>query len=101
MVGKDVDHLKRVLLATTCRNSVSEHRLFLEVVHEWREHKLRILGISNGPAGEAARDGNHIILRIAAVDTERVQFHDLPAIIFVQTMRDSSQWSGQDRVGNT
>ena len=40
--------------------------------------------LCDGPAGEAARHFDHVLLRVAAVDAERVQLHQLAAVIFVQ-----------------
>src|SRR5215831_11745955 len=100
MVGKDINHLKGVLLAATCRNPTSEYPLLTEVVHERREDKPGILGIRNRPAGKTARDRDYIVLGIAAVHTQRVQLHDLAAVVFVQPMRDPSEGTGQNGVGN-
>ena len=38
-----------------------------------------------GPAGEYAGDFGHIFLGITAVDSERVQFHQLAAVILVES----------------
>ena len=39
------------------------------------------------PAGERARDLGDVLLRVAAVDAERVQLHQLAAVVLVQALR--------------
>ena len=42
VMRQDVDHLKAILLAAARRDLVAEHGLLAEIVHEGREHELRI-----------------------------------------------------------
>ena len=42
------------------------------------------LRLPDRPAGEGARDFDHVLLRVSAIHAERVQLHQLAAVIFVQ-----------------
>src|ERR1700730_3141702 len=42
------------------------------------------VGLLDGPAGEYLGDLGNVALRVASVDTERVQFQQLTAVVFVQ-----------------
>ena len=45
---------------------------------------LKVMLVPHRPTGEAPRDFHHIILRVAAMHAERVQFHELPRVILVR-----------------
>src|SRR4029077_7633556 len=48
--------------------------------------KLRTLPrLLDGPACEAPRDFGHILLCVAAIDANRVEFHELAAVVFIQS----------------
>src|SRR5205823_14177156 len=47
----------------------------------------RLPRILNRPAGERARDLSDVLLRVPAVDAERVQLHQLAPVILIQTLR--------------
>ena len=51
------------------------------------EEIAALLRGADGPAGEAARYFGHILLRVAAVDTQGVQFHQFAAVVFIQSTR--------------
>ena len=42
-------------------------------------------GLFDGPTGEATRDFGDVFLGVAAIDAERVQLHQFPAVVFVET----------------
>ena len=48
------------------------------------EEATALAGFVDGPAGEAARDLDDILLRVAAVDAQRMEFHQFTRVIFVQ-----------------
>ena len=98
MVREDIDRLKAILLAAARGDFVAEHGLLAEVVHERREHEFGIGRVANRPAGEAARHRDHVVLRIAALDAERVQLHHLAAVVFVEPVRLLPQRPGENRV---
>ena len=60
----------------------------------WRRHRRPRCGIdlldardarsTDGPAGENLRELLHVLLRVAAVDAERVQLEQLARVVFVQ-----------------
>ena len=54
-------------------------------------------GRSDRPAGERARHLDHVLLRVAAVDAERVQLQQLARVVLVQTAR--ARWRGAARCG--
>ena len=43
-----------------------------------------VVGLRDGPSGEDAREFGNVILRVAAIHSERVQLHQFAAVIFVQ-----------------
>ena len=42
---------------------------------------------ADAPSGQRARDLDHVLLRVAAIDAERVQLHELASVILVQATR--------------
>ena len=67
---------------------MAEDDLFAAVVLEGfeldaAEVELAALRFLHGPAGEAARDFHHVLLRVAAVDAEGVQLQQLARVVFV------------------
>ncbi len=85
MMRQDVQHLLAVLDAAAGRNRHAQHHLFAVVVQPRVEGELAAaLRLVDGPAGEAARHFGDVLLRIAAVHAEGVQFQQLAAVVFVQ-----------------
>ena len=84
---KHVDDSVRLVLARQSgarrrgRNRLAEHTLWPEVVN------LRVVredaAAARRPAGERAREFVHILLRIAAVNSDGMQLHDLAGIVLV------------------
>src|SRR5215468_11064841 len=65
---------------------LSEYDFRIRIMQAVVELEFRILArLFNRPSGEAARDFRYIFLCVAAVHAERVQLHQLAAIIFIQT----------------
>ena len=96
MMRQDVDHLQPVLLAAARGNLVAQHDLLAGIVHEAGEHEFGLrVGLPDGPAGEAARHRDHVLLGVAAVHAERVQFHHLAAVVLVEPVRLARQLLGQ------
>ncbi len=104
MMGHDIQNHQPVFFSTTGRDLVAQHNLFAVVVH--RGHKsegARILAQhvqtpavharvrrnpgptrrNDGPTREATRDFLHVFLGVAAVNAERMQFHQLARVIFI------------------
>ena len=82
MRGEDFQHFFAVLDAAVGGDDVAEDDLRAVVVTAG--HELEFAGLRvDAPAGEAAGDFLHVLLRVAAVDAERVQFHDLAGVVFV------------------
>ena len=57
--------------------------------------------IVNRPAGERTRHLGHVLLRVAAVHAERVQLHQLAAVVLVQSLsaagcRGGARLAGRD-----
>ena len=85
MSGQQVDHLVALVLAAA-PDPMAEDDLVPAVVDPLVEEELR-LGlprVAHRPAGEAAGDLGHVLLRVAAVDAEGVQLHDLARVVLVE-----------------
>src|SRR5262245_30916895 len=85
MVGQNVDH-GLAITDTAGIDFVTENEFFSVIVHPWTEHELAAqLRPVNGPARKGPRHFLDVLLRIAAVNTQRVQFHQLPSVILIDT----------------
>src|SRR5262245_35948933 len=78
----DVEDLFAVLDAATGLDLVAEHDLLGGIV-ECGNKTERAVAIDR-PSGKRARDLDDVLLRVAAFDAERVQFEQLPSVVFVQ-----------------
>src|SRR6185295_11922975 len=86
-----------VLLAAAGRQRTAEHDLLLAVVIRRVELKLRVpRDVVDRPAGERTRHRHHIVLRVAAVDAERVQLEEFAAVVLVQTGSGQRRAVGPD-----
>ena len=87
MVGQNVEHLQPVAHAAAGGNSDAEHMLFAFVVDLVVEFKpAAAVWFANGPAGEAAGDFGYVLLGVAAIDAQRMQFHQLAAVVLIQAL---------------
>jgi len=90
MRGQDVEDLLTVLLSAAGFDPVAKHQLLAVVVHPRLEAEAAALaGVRDGPARERARDFLYVLLRVAAVDPERVELHQLACVVLVQPARRS------------
>ena len=99
MTSQDVDDLDAVLFTAAGGNRLAQDDLLLAIVHRRIELKLgNPVGVVDRPAGERARDGDDVGLRVAAVDAERVQLHQLAAVVLVEprTPRVGRETSARD-----
>src|SRR3989442_6755952 len=65
---------------------MTEYYLYFPVMHAGIEPDLRIfIEIENRPARESAGYSNDVGLRVASVNTHRVQFHQLAAVVFIES----------------
>ena len=65
----------------------AEHGLLPEVVGPFVEDEPAApLRAVDAPSGENARDGDHVLLRVAAVDAEGVQLQQLTGVVLVQSL---------------
>ena len=84
-VRQEVEHQLAVLLAAAGLDRLSEHDLLAIVVHPRLESERAALArIGDRPAGERARDFLDVLLRVAAVDAERVELHQLARVVLVE-----------------
>src|SRR5215216_6465277 len=100
MVRKDIEHHQAIFDAAACGNLVTENYLLAVVMHacveeertgiataRFTHHRIRCRSatarLEDGPTGKTARHFLHVFLRVAAVDSERVQFHQLARVVFV------------------
>src|SRR5207245_10190190 len=66
-------------------NLFAEHEFRIGIVQALFKFEIGVDSwFVNRPAGEAARYFGDVFLRVAAVDTERVQLHQLAPVVFVQ-----------------
>ena len=88
MPRQDVEDLFAVAFAAAGFDDVAEHDLLAGIVQARIEAEAaaepRRL---NRPAGERARDLGDVLLRVAAVDAERVELHQLAPVVLVQALR--------------
>ena len=84
MRGEQVEHLLAVLDSAGA-NLVSEDDLLAIVVNPRFEQEVAAYSrIADRPAGERPRHLGDVLLRVAAVDAERVQLHQLARVVFVE-----------------
>src|SRR5439155_24602128 len=82
------EHFLAIFLAAAGLDRVAQHVLFTVVVHPRIEAVAAALTrLRDGPARKAARHFDDVLLRVAAVHAERVQLHQLAAVVFVQAGR--------------
>ena len=68
-------------------DAVAEHDLVSGFVRALFESEAAaLLGLLQGPSGEDARHFGDVLLRVAAVHAEGVQFHQFAAVVFVQAV---------------
>src|SRR5579863_324187 len=85
IAGKQIEHLFPIPHPAGI-DLVPENHLRIRIMEALVKPKLRVsLGLANGPAGETARHLNDVFLRISAVNAKRMQFHQLAAVILIQT----------------
>ena len=90
MRGQDVEHPLTVADAASRRDAVAEHHLLAVVMQGRREAEAAALArLLDAPAGEGARHLGDVVLRVAAVDAERVQFQQFAPVVLVQPGRTS------------
>src|ERR1041385_5057618 len=65
---------------------MSKHGLWLGIMNPVIEPEFRLaLRRANRPTRKASRHFDHVLLGVSAVHAERVQFHQLAAVIFVES----------------
>ena len=85
MRGQNIQHFFTIVHATAGWNDVAEYNFLAFIVQLVVVEKAASFArLENGPAGEAARHLRYILLRITAVHAERVQLHQLAAVVFIQ-----------------
>ena len=81
---QQVENLLTILDAAAV-NPVAQHRLGIGIVQPLVKPELRrALRRANRPAGEALGYLEHVLLSIAGIDAQGMQFHQLAAVIFVE-----------------
>src|SRR5205085_12091977 len=79
-----VDHAQGVADAAARGDGDAEYRLATAVMHPRAEDEAAaLIGPVNRPAGEAARDLLNVLLRVATLDAQRVQLHQLARVVLV------------------
>ncbi|MCG3160063.1 MAG: hypothetical protein JMDDDDMK_01095 [Acidobacteria bacterium] len=97
MLRQNIEHAQPVFDPAARGDAFAEHDLFALVVRARAECESHVAARAKRPSGEAARDGDHVILRVSAVNAERVQLHQLARVIFVQSW--TAGWRQRIAVG--
>src|SRR5205814_8433795 len=85
---QQLEHDLAVAHAAAGRDLAAEHGLAAVVVQERYELEASPLPrIAQRPTREAAGNFGDVFLRVAAVDAERVQLHQLPGVVLVEAAR--------------
>src|SRR6185436_10210584 len=82
MAREKADHRLPFLDSAAGAEALSEDELRLAVVEKTAEREARVAAI-DAPAGEHACKLGDVLLRVAAIDAERVQLHQLARIVLV------------------
>src|SRR6266566_9345829 len=84
---QDVEHILGVFHPASSRELVAEDDLLSSVVHLRTENEAATLcRWLDRPAGEGARDVDHVLLRIPAIDAQRVELEQLASVVLVQPL---------------
>src|SRR6185295_2521047 len=84
MACQKIDDLNTVVHAAE-RDPPPQHDFLARIVQAWLETKLGIAARpQKRPAGKAARDFTHVLLRVAAIDAKSMKFHQLASVIFIE-----------------
>src|SRR5262245_65240969 len=99
MLREDVDHALAVVRPAAGRDAVPDHDLLALVVHRGPEEKAPLDPRAiDRPAGEGACDFGDVALRVAAVDAERVQLHQLARVVLVEARLPAAAGSPRNDV---
>src|SRR5579872_1934308 len=80
-----VQHLFPILHAPTM-NLVAQHGFRALIMQTFIEEKFRIAPrLPNRPSGKSFRNVDYVLLRVSAIDSEGVKFHEFAAVVFIQT----------------
>src|SRR5262245_20867155 len=82
MRREDVEDLFAVLDAAARLDLLAEHDLLAGIVE--RGNKAERAAAIDGPSGKCARDLDDVLLRVAGIDTECVEFQQLSTVVFIQ-----------------
>src|SRR5262245_30225437 len=85
MVDEDIQHSQTIGLIAALGNRLTKDHLFFTIVHCGIELKLRnAVRFADRPAGEGSRYSDDILLRVTAIDSERVKLEQFPTVILVK-----------------
>src|SRR5687767_7953310 len=85
MIGEDLEHALAIFLAAAGGDLYTQYYFFAVIVQALIEIEARFFAVAlNCPAGKAARHFRDILLCIAAVDTKRMQLHQLARIVLIE-----------------
>src|SRR3954470_22359525 len=86
-LGQNVQDVFGVLHPATGGKLVAEQDFLASIMDLRTEYESAALRRRfDRPAGERARDVDHVLLRIAAVDAEGVQLEQLTTVVLVQSL---------------
>src|SRR5438874_10686266 len=94
-----IQHPLAVSDTTAGQNFVTEHEFLAVVMQSGAIKKQTLLvWLLDGPSRKAARDFLHVLLRVAAVNAERVQLHQLARVIFIEAAVDARRFVSSRRI---
>src|SRR5437764_14618608 len=86
MMGQNVEHLETIILAAAGRDRYTEDDFFTFVMSTVIELEgAAAQGLADGPADEAAGNGDDVGLGVAAIDAERVELEQLARVVLVES----------------
>ena len=86
MLRQQVEHFVAFLDTAADREALAENHLVLRVMQLGAEHEFAPELHCDRPAGERAGDFLHVLLRVAAIDAERMQLHELARIVLIESL---------------
>ena len=85
MCRQELKHFHSIFHPALALNLAAQNHFFTVVVQARAENESPALARAiDGPTGKAARDVPHVLLSVAAVHAQGVEFHQLAPVVFVQ-----------------
>src|SRR5215213_8329946 len=116
MARKDLEHHQTIFDSDASRNLVAQNHFLTVVMHACVEEERscitttsfshhRVHGcaattwLKDGPTSKTTGDFLHVFLCVAAIDAQRVKFHQLACIVFVDPASSLLLWHAESLHG--